>query len=74
MRGTVIVVIVQVTMHVMEGTKAVHLTVISLAIVANVVAYVVVLLITLLLNALGGLTAVVRKNQAEEAIALSILK
>ena len=40
----------------------------------NVVTYVVVLLITLLLNALGGLTAVVRKNEAEEAIALSILK
>ena len=61
-RGTVIVVIVHTTMHVMEGEKAAQIVVISLVSVTNVRTYVVVLLVLILLNVLGGLTAVVRTN------------
>jgi hypothetical protein len=60
--GTEDVVLVHLMMRVMEGRKAVQLIVIILTIVVNVREYVVVLWVLILLNALEGLTAVVRND------------
>ena len=62
MSRAALVVLVHTTMPVMEGGKAAQMVVISLVSVTSVRTYVAVLLVLILLNVLGGLTAVVRTN------------